>query len=93
MSALTEETAQPSSTFLQPRAILVLQVSQTIPLMAVSFSIPTSISITPPLPAKLVVASQILDLRPAAPSASINPVSQDDTMNAPPGEESCEATT
>ena len=89
-STLTKETAQPATTFLQPMAISVSQESQAVPLMAASApAIPTSI--TPPPPAKPVVAaSQIVDSRPAAPATPSNPAPQDDTMNAPPGEGSGE---
>ena len=89
-SASTTEQTQPAATFLQPMAIAVSQESQAVPLMAVSA--PASLPATTPAPpAKPVIAAaQIVDSRPAAPSAPSNPSPQDDSMTAPSGEGSSE---
>ena len=86
VSTVTKAQTQPATTFLQPMTISGSQGSQAVPLMAVSA--PTGLpSITPPSPAKpMVAASQIVESRPAAPSTPCNTSPQDDNMTAQPGE-------
>ena len=82
-SSSTTPRTQPAAPFLQPMAIAASQEKPAVPLMA--DSAPASLPATTPTPpAKPVVsASQIVDSRPAAPSAPSNPSPQDDSMVTP----------
>ena len=89
-SSSTTPRTQPAAPFLQPMAIAASQEKPAVPLMA--DSAPASLPATTPTPpAKPVVsASQIVDSRPAAPSAPSNPSPQDDSMVTPSGDGSSE---